>query len=223
MLSKVCSCLLVFALVFVGLGFVSFDGSSPDRKFSEMTEPFFNFISEVSDAARSVFDFFVSGDTNVPSEEPVPVSSGYDYTPDKYLYSCYIKTHGSWHFCYLLRTYNSRGQGGRLVFVVVFDESSSHSLEGWTCTGSFLDSTKTIVPILYSLGFAFPQRLVKDWSISGYTYSTLQAIYPNHPLYSNVDLDGGSSSGGSSGGGSSGPETSGGPGEPGWDEGGQVT
>ena len=187
-MNKVVSFILVLSILFVGLGFASLDESSPNMKFSEICEPFFNVFSEVADAARSVVDFFVSTDSNVPSDEEIPIVSSWyaNRTPDKYLYFCEIKTHGSWHSCYLLRTFVG-GQGGRISFIVVYDESSSHSLEGWECTGSFLDSVKTIVPILSSIGFAFPKRVVRNWFISGYTYLTLQAAFPDHPLYSNVD------------------------------------
>lgn len=183
------SFLLVCAILFIGLGFVSLDPYAQNRRFSEICEPFFDTISHVAYVAGDLLNYLFPSDTNIVSDlnEPVDPVQENQYLPAqtyRFLYECQIKTHGSWHHCFLLRVNVMEDETRENIFVVVFDEESSHSLEGWSCRGGFKDKAPLLSVLFNYPGFSFPARSVRNWSLSSYDYNSLQSEYPDHALYS---------------------------------------
>ncbi len=189
MANKVISFVLVLSLLFVGLGFVSLDPSAPNRRFSELCEPFFDVISHISDVARDLVNYLFPSDTNIVSDlnEPVDPVQDNQLSPAqtyRFLYECDIKTHRVWHHCFLLRVNVTEDENRDNIFVVVFDDCADHSLEGWSCRGGFKDKAP-LLSVLYNYpGWSFPMRSVRNWSLSRFDYFSLQQEYPDHPLYS---------------------------------------
>ena len=221
-MNRIITFVLVMSIVLVGFGFARLD-SSAHATFSELVEPVFDTVGSLADFAHDIFDNFFP-DTRI-TDDTIPISLENIYFHNlasdefssfyKYLYSFSVKKNGEWHDLYCVRFDNIPPLSFQAVapmYLCVYDAHSSHYFEGMVLERTF--GLVTVNGLPTDPGDWWDDNAIRKSTKpeqTGFTYSSLAQTLP---LFHNSSL---------SGGGSSGPETSGGPGEPGWDEGGQVT
>lgn len=224
-MNRVITFVLVMSILLVGFGFARLD-SSAHAKFSELVEPVFDTVGSLADLGHDIFDNFFP-DTRI-TDDTIPISLENIYFDSvrrtdefssfyKYLYSFSVKKNGVWHDLYCVRfdvIPDFSFQAVAPMYLCVYDAHSSHYFQGMVLERTF--GLVSVSGLPTDPGSWWDDNAIRKSTKpeqTGYTYFSLAQSLP---LFHNTSLSGGGSSG-------SEPETSGGPGEPGWDEGGQVT